>query len=51
MLHIFFFKSSCNKDNVSNITVLTTNVMKAYHLATKQFIKHGYKGYPVRVAI
>lgn len=51
MSHTYFFKSSEERDGLSVLTVFTSNVRRAYALAFNNFIKNGYKGYPVRLAV
>ena len=51
MLHLYFFKSSEERDGLSCITVMSSSARRAYGLAFLNFIKNGYKGYPVRLSI
>uniref|UniRef100_A0AAU8MH34 Transposase n=1 Tax=Geladintestivirus 5 TaxID=3233137 RepID=A0AAU8MH34_9CAUD len=51
MLHLYFFKSSEERDGLSCLTVMSSNIRRAYRLAVINFIKNGYKRYPVRLAI
>ena len=51
MLHIYFFKSSEERDDLSCLTIISSSPRRAYGLAVINFIKNGYKGYPVKLAI
>ena len=51
MLHIYFFKSSEERDVLSCLTIISSSPRRAYGLAVINFIKNGYKGYPVKLAI
>ena len=51
MKHIYFFRSSRKSDKLSQITVFTNSVKRAYAMAQIYFIKSGYKGVPVKLAI
>ena len=51
MSHIYFFKSSEERDGLSCLTIMSSSLRRAYGLAVINFIKNGYKGYPVRLAI
>lgn len=51
MKKLYFFKSSRKSDNLSQITVFTNSVKRAYAMAQIHFIKAGYKGVPVQLAI
>lgn len=51
MLRIYFFKSSEECDGLSCLTIMSSSSRRAYGLAAINFIKNGYKGYPVRLAI
>ena len=51
MIHIYFFKSSEERDGLSCLTIISSNPKRAYGLAVINFTKNGYKGYPVRLAI
>ena len=51
MLHLYFFKSSEERDGLSCLTVMSSDSIRAYVLAVTNFHKNGYKGYPVRLAI
>lgn len=50
-MHIYFFKSTCDKDSVNNLSIFTSNYIKAFVLARKYFAKHNYKGEPEMLAI
>ena len=51
MLHIYFFKSSEERDDLSVITIVSSSLKQAYRLAVINFTKNRYKGHPVRLAI
>jgi hypothetical protein len=51
MLHLYFFVSSCEKDGLGTITVISKSVKKAFALAYNQFAKHNYQGKPLLLAI
>ena len=51
MLRIYFFKSSEERDDLSCLTIMSSSSRRAYGLAAINFIKNGYKGYTVRLAI
>lgn len=51
MSHLYFFKSSEERDGLSCLTIMSSSPIKAYVLAVINFHKNGYKGYPVRLAI
>ena len=51
IMHIYFFKSTCDKDSISNLTILTSNSIKAYVLAYRYFAKCNCKGEPAMLAI
>lgn len=51
MKKLYFFKSSRKSDKLSQITVFTNSIRKAYAIAQIHFIKSGYKGVPVQLAI
>ena len=50
-MHIYFFKSTCDKDSISNLTILTSNRIKAYVLAHRYFVINNCKGEPAMLAI
>ena len=51
IMHIYFFKSTCDKDFISNLTILTSNRIKAYALAHRYFAKCNCKGKPAMLVI
>ena len=51
IMHIYFFKSTCDKDSISNLTILTSNRIKAYVLAYRYFAKCNCKGEPAMLVI
>ena len=51
MSHIYFFKSSEERDGLSCLTIISSSPKRAYGLAIINFIKNGYKGYPVRLSV
>ena len=51
MLHLYFFKSSEERDGLSCITIMSSSPRRAFGLAVINFIKNGYRGYPVKLAI
>lgn len=51
IMHIYFFKSTCDKDSISNLTILTSNRIKAFVLAHRYFVKNNCKGEPAMLAI
>ena len=51
MLHLYFFKSSEERDGLSCLTIISSSPRRAYGLAVINFIKNGYKGYPIRLAV
>ena len=51
IMHLYFFKSTCDKDSISNLTILTSNRIKEFVLAHRYFAKHNYKGEPAMLAI
>ena len=50
-MHFYFFKSTCDKDSVNNLSVFTNNSKKAFTLARNYFAKHNCKGEPAMLAI
>lgn len=50
-MKFYFFKSTCDKDFVSAISVFTTNSERAFNLARKYFAKYNCKGEPTIIAI
>ena len=51
MLHLYFFKSSEERDGLSCLTIMSSSSKQAYGLAVINFTKNGYKGYPVRLSV
>ena len=51
MTHLYFFKSSEERDGLGCITIMSSSPRRAFGLAVINFIKNGYKGYPVKLAI
>ena len=51
IMHIYFFESTCDKDFISNLTILTSNRIKAYALAYRYFTKCDCKGEPAMLVI
>ena len=51
MTHIYFFKSSEERDGLGCITIMSSSPRRAFGLAVINFIKNGYKGYPIRLAV
>lgn len=51
MINLYFFRSSKPNDVVNNITIATSNPVRAYVLACNYFIKYQAKGKPIMLAI
>ena len=51
MINLYFFRSSRSNNVVNNITIATSNPVRAYVLAYNYFTKHQAKGKPVMLAI
>lgn len=51
MINLYFFKSSRLNDVVNNLTIATSNPVRAYALAYTYFTKHQAKGKPRMIAI
>ena len=51
MTHIYFFKSSEERDGLSCLTIMSSSPRRAYGLAVINFLKNGYKGHPVRLSV
>lgn len=51
MINLYFFRSSRPNDVVDNITIATSNPVRAYFLACNYFTKHQAKGKPRMLAI
>lgn len=50
-MHFYFFTSTNSKDDISRISIFTNSINKAVALAHNYFIRNGFKGKPVRLAI
>lgn len=50
-MHIYFFKSTNEKDSISRISIFTSTRKKAIALARNYFAKHKCKGEPAMLAI
>lgn len=50
-MKLYFFTSNNPADKCSGITILTSSSCRAYALTLNNFIKNGYKGCPVVLAI
>lgn len=51
IMHIYFFKSTCDNDSVNNLSIFTSNYIRAFVLAHRYFAKHNCKGEPTMLAI
>lgn len=51
IMHFYFFKSTCDKDFVSSLSIFTNNSAKAFALARRYFANHNCKGEPTMLAI
>ena len=51
MINLYFFMSSRRNDVVNNITIATSNPVRAYALACNYFTKHQAKGKTRMLAI
>lgn len=51
IMHLYFFKSTCDKDSVSNLSIFTNSSTRAFTLAHRYFAKHNCKGEPAMLAI
>lgn len=51
MINLYFFRSSIPNDVVDNITIATSNPVRAYILACNYFTKHKAKCKPRMLAI
>ena len=51
MTHVYFFKSSEERDGLNCLIIMSSSPKRAYGLAVINFLKKGYKGYPVKLAI
>ena len=50
-MHFYFFKSTCDKDSISNLNIFTSSSSKAFALARRYFAKCNCKGEPAMIAI
>lgn len=50
-MHFYFFVSTCKEDNVNRLTIISSNILRAYALAFNYFTKHNCKGEPTILAI
>lgn len=48
-MRIYFFKSSNKSDNLSQLTIGSSSMLRAYSLAVMNFKSNGYKGTPIRL--
>lgn len=48
-MRVYFFKSSNKRDELSQLTIASTSMLRAYALAVINFKNNGYKGTPVRL--
>lgn len=48
-MRIYFFKSSRKSDKLSQLTIASTSMLRAYALAVINFKNNGYKGTPIRL--
>ena len=48
-MRVYFFKSSNKSDKLSQLTIGSTSMLRAYALAVMNFKSNGYKGTPVRL--
>lgn len=51
MNKMYFYKSTNTKDGVGIITIFSSSAKRAFGLALMNFVKHGYKGSPIRIAL
>ena len=51
IMHFYFFKSTCDKDSISNLNIFTSSSSKAFVLARRYFANHNCKGEPAMLAI
>lgn len=51
MKKLFFFKSTCNDDEISGVSVFTNNAKKAFKLASKCFTNNNCQGIPILINI
>ena len=48
-MRVYFFKSSNKCDKLSQLTIASTTMLRAYALAVMNFKSNGYKGTPIRL--
>ena len=48
-MRIYFFKSSNKSDKLSQLTIGSSSILRAYALAVMNFKSNGYKGTPIRL--
>lgn len=48
-MRVYFFKSSNKSDKLSQLTIGSTSMLRAYALAVINFKSNGYKGTPIRL--
>lgn len=48
-MRVYFFKSSNKSDKLSQLTIGSTSMLRAYALAVMNFKSNGYKGTPIRL--
>lgn len=48
-MRIYFFKSSNKSDKLSQLTIGSSSMLRAYALAVMNFKTNGYRGTPVRL--
>lgn len=48
---IFFFTSTRKSDKVSQITIVSTDIVRAHVVANRYFKRAGYKGQPKMLAV
>ena len=51
IMHFYFFKSTCDKDSISNLNIFTSSSLKAFALARRYSAKCNCKGEPAMIAI
>lgn len=48
---IYFFTSTCKSDKVSQITIVSTDVVRAHIVVNRYFKRAGYRGTPKLLAV
>lgn len=48
-MRVYFFKSSRKSDKLSQLTIASSSMLRAYALAVMNFKSNGYLGTPVRM--